>query len=76
MKKFLLVIMCMIGLVLANQEGKIKDYKIICSMNLNYLYQQIWEYLEDGWILYGYPFSGTHESLIITYHVCQALIKK
>ena len=45
----------------------IKDYDIVCESNISFFRRKVGERLEDGWELYGTPFSSDGM-------LCQAIV--
>jgi hypothetical protein len=52
---------------------KYSDYIILHANNAGDLSKEVKQYLKDGWILLGAPFSRTDET---GSEICQALIKQ
>ena len=52
---------------------KYSEYIIVHSTNANELSKEVKQYLKDGWVLLGAPFSHPGESGA---EICQALIKQ
>lgn len=51
----------------------VKDYVVLTGQLSESFEEQVSEYLEDGWELYGYPFTGTCDNDFV---FCQAMIKR
>jgi hypothetical protein len=51
---------------------KYSDYTIVHAADVNELSTEVKQYLKDGWVLLGAPFSHAAQSGI---EICQGLIK-